>query len=105
MSECRYGQKHHRDKRGQTAYKKMCIRDRELHKIGGRWYIYVAADDGDNYHHRMYVLGCTGENPTDKYEMLGKITDKTDKWAIDGTVLRYNGCLLYTSARTRRSTL
>ena len=22
----------------------------ELHKIGGRWYIYVAADDGDNYH-------------------------------------------------------
>ena len=63
----------------------------ELHKIGGRWYIYVAADDGDNYHHRMYVLGCTGENPTDKYEMLGKITDKTDKWAIDGTVLQYNG--------------
>lgn len=63
----------------------------ELHKIGGRWYIYVAADDGDNYRHRMYVLGCTGENPTDKYEMLGKITDKTDKWAIDGTVLQYNG--------------
>ena len=39
----------------------------------------------------MYVLGCTGENPTDKYEMLGKITDKTDKWAIDGTMLQYNG--------------
>ena len=33
----------------------------ELHKIGGRWYIYVAADDGDNFHHRMYVLACTGE--------------------------------------------
>ena len=63
----------------------------ELHKIGGRWYIYVAADDGDNYHHRMCVLGCTGENPTDEYEMLGKITDKTDKWAIDGTVLQHNG--------------
>lgn len=63
----------------------------ELHKINGRWYIYVAADDGDNYNHRMYVLGCLGDKATDKYEMLGKITDKTDKWAIDGTVLQYKG--------------
>lgn len=63
----------------------------ELHKINGRWYIYVAADDGDNYNHRMYVLGCLGDKPTDDYEMLGKIIDKTDKWAIDGTVLQYKG--------------
>lgn len=63
----------------------------ELHKIGGRWYIYVAADDGDNFNHRMYVLGCKGEKPTDEYEMLGKITDESDKWAIDGTVLQYKG--------------
>ncbi len=63
----------------------------ELHKIGGKWYIYVAADDGDNYNHRMYVLRCTGDNPLDDFEMLGKITDSTDKWAIDGTVLQYRG--------------
>lgn len=63
----------------------------ELHKIGGRWYIYVAADNGDNYNHRMYVLGCLGDEPTAEYEMLGKITDKTDKWAIDGSVLQYKG--------------
>ncbi|MBR5311984.1 MAG: glycoside hydrolase family 43 protein [Clostridia bacterium] len=63
----------------------------ELHKIDGKWYIYVAADDGDNYNHRMYVLECTGDEPTDKFEMKGKITDSTDKWAIDGTVLQYKG--------------
>lgn len=63
----------------------------ELHKINGKWYIYVAADDGNNYNHRMYVLECTGDDPTDKYVMKGKITDPTDKWAIDGTVLTYNG--------------
>ena len=63
----------------------------ELHRINGKWYIYVAADDGDNYNHRMYVLECTGDEPTDKFEMKGKITDATDKWAIDGTVLQYKG--------------
>ncbi|MGN1345669.1 MAG: family 43 glycosylhydrolase [Eubacteriales bacterium] len=63
----------------------------ELHKIDGRWYIYVAADDGRNENHRMYVLGCTGEKPTEPFEMLGQITDSTDKWAIDGTVLQYRG--------------
>lgn len=63
----------------------------ELHKINGKWYIYVAADDGDNYHHRMYALECTGNVPTDPYEMKGKITDSTDKWAIDGTVLQLDG--------------
>lgn len=64
----------------------------ELHKIDGKWYIYVAADDGDNYNHRMYVLECTSDtDPTADYKMLGKITDSTDKWAIDGTVLEYGG--------------
>lgn len=63
----------------------------ELHKIKGKWYIYVAADDGDNYNHRMYVLECTGDTPTDEFKMVGKLTDSTDKWAIDGTVLQYGG--------------
>ena len=63
----------------------------ELHKIDGKWYIYVAADDGDNFNHRMYVLECTGDKPTDKFNMVGKITDPTDKWAIDGTVARIDG--------------
>lgn len=61
----------------------------ELHKIGGKWYIYVAADDGNNHNHRMYVLESTGQSPTDPFVMKGKITDPTDKWAIDGTVFAY----------------
>ena len=67
----------------------------ELHKINGKWYIYVAADDGDNYNHRMYVLECMGDKPTDNFKMVGKITDSTDKWAIDGTVLQYNDELYF----------
>ncbi len=60
----------------------------ELHYINGEWYIYVAADDGNNHNHRMYVLKGTSQNPLDKFEMVGKITDPSDKWAIDGTVLQ-----------------
>ena len=28
----------------------------ELHLINGKWYIYYAADDGENANHRMWVL-------------------------------------------------
>ncbi len=59
----------------------------ELHYINGAWYIYVAADDGNNETHRMYVLKGTTQDPTDPFEMVGQITDPSDKWAIDGTVL------------------
>ena len=67
----------------------------ELHYLDGNWYIYVAADDGDNFNHRMYVLKGTTQNPLDPFEMVGKITDPTDKWAIDGTVMNYEGKLYY----------
>ncbi len=60
----------------------------ELHYINGEWYIYVAADDGNNETHRMYVLKGTSQDPTDPFEMVGQITDPSNKWAIDGTVLQ-----------------
>lgn len=63
----------------------------ELHIVDGICYIYVACDDGDNYHHRMYVLSNGCSDPLATYKMLGKITDPTDKWAIDGTLLNHNG--------------
>ncbi len=63
----------------------------ELHYLDGAWYIYVAADDGNNDNHRMYVLKGTTQDPTDPFEMVGKITDSTDKWAIDGTVVTIKG--------------
>ena len=59
----------------------------ELHYLNGEWYIYVAADNGQNENHRMYVLKGTSQDPTQPFEMIGKITDSTNKWAIDGTVM------------------
>jgi len=58
----------------------------ELHRLGSRWYIYFAADDGENANHRMYVLESEGDDPQGKYCLKGKITARTDRWAIDGTV-------------------
>lgn len=65
----------------------------ELHRIDGRWIIYVAADDGDNFHHRMYALGALTDDPCGPFEMLGKVAvaGPYDKWAIDGTVLTFRG--------------
>ena len=67
----------------------------ELHYINYDWYIYVAADDGKNENHRMYVLKGTTQNPLDKFEFVGQIKDDTDKWAIDGTVMQYKGMLYF----------
>ena len=63
----------------------------ELHIIDNKCYIYVACSDGDNHNHRMYVLENNSNDPIDDYTMHGKIMDKSDKWAIDGTVMRYKG--------------
>ena len=67
----------------------------ELHKLGGRWYIYVAADDGRNENHRMYVLQARTDDPTGPFDLAGKIADATDKWAIDATVLEHNNRLYF----------
>ena len=63
----------------------------ELHYLDGSWYIYVAADGGRNEDHRMYVLKGTTQDPTDPFELVGKISAPTDRWAIDGTVLQWKG--------------
>jgi len=67
----------------------------ELHYLNGEWYIYFAADDGKNENHRMYVLKGTTQNPLDEFEFMGQITDESDKWAIDGTVMQYNDKLYF----------
>ena len=63
----------------------------ELHYIDGDWYIYFAASDGMNENHRMYVLKGTSQDPTQPFELVGKISDATDRWAIDGTPFTYKG--------------
>jgi GH43 family beta-xylosidase len=63
----------------------------ELHYLDNKWYIYVAADDGNNANHRMYVLEGNTQDPAGSYTFKGKIAAATDRWAIDGTVLETNG--------------
>ncbi|HEY2084108.1 MAG TPA: glycoside hydrolase family 43 protein [Verrucomicrobiae bacterium] len=67
----------------------------ELHFLQGKWYIYVAADDGANPHHRMYVLEGGSVDPQAPFTFKGKIAAPDDCWAIDGTVLEMPGGKLY----------
>jgi len=60
----------------------------ELHFLSGKWYLYFAANDGVGEDHRMFVLENSNADPTTgTWTYKGKITDTTDQWAIDGTVL------------------
>ena len=62
----------------------------EFHVIDGKWYVYFAADDGDNRNHRMYVLENKSEDPfKGEWEFKGKISANPDRWAIDGNVFKY----------------
>lgn len=62
--------------------------------LEGKWYAYFAADGGHNKSHRLYVLENASPDPmTGEWTFKGKITDASDKWAIDGDVFRYKGQL------------
>lgn len=65
----------------------------DLAHIGSKWYVYFAADDGDNDHHRLYVI--EADEPEGPYRFKGKLTTPDDKWAIDGTVLQMPDASLY----------
>lgn len=67
----------------------------ELQYIQGKWYIYFAADDGQNENHRMYALEAVSDDPLGEYEFRGKIDDGSDKWAIDGLVLEHDDQLYF----------
>lgn len=68
----------------------------ELHFLRGKWYVYVAADDESNVRHRMYVLENPDADPfSDNWTFKGKISDASDRWAIDGTVLEVQGELYF----------
>lgn len=62
----------------------------EVHFINGKWYCYFAADDGNNNHHRLYVLENGHADPMEgDWKIKGQIADKTNKWAIDADVFAY----------------
>lgn len=66
----------------------------EIHFLRGRWYVYFAADAGTNQTHRIYVLENGNADPFEgEWTMKGKITDASDKWAIDASVFADQGVL------------
>jgi len=67
----------------------------ELQKIRGSWYIYFAADNGDNANHRMYVIKALTSDPFGAWSEPVKVSDSTDKWAIDATVMETAAGQLY----------
>ncbi|HEV2319297.1 MAG TPA: glycoside hydrolase family 43 protein [Verrucomicrobiae bacterium] len=67
----------------------------ELHYLHGKWYIYVAADNGDNAAHRMYVLEGTSQDPQQPFVFKARIAAPSNRWAIDGTVLEMPDGKLY----------
>ena len=59
----------------------------EIHYINRKWYVYFAADNGNNNNHRMYVLENAAADPLQgSWTFKGKVSDPSDKWAIDGSV-------------------
>ena len=68
----------------------------ELHRLDGRWYLYFAASAGDMTPAAHVRAAIRGDDPFGSYAFpqetdAGKISDASDKWAIDGTVLEYEG--------------
>ncbi|WP_308637649.1 family 43 glycosylhydrolase [Paenibacillus silvisoli] len=67
----------------------------EIQRIDGKWYIYFAADNGQNENHRMYVLQADSDDPMGAYTFKGQVTDETNKWAIDGLAMEHEGKLYF----------
>ncbi|KAL4862298.1 hypothetical protein BDV12DRAFT_46355 [Aspergillus spectabilis] len=58
----------------------------EVHYLGGRWYVYFTAGNGDNLDgQRLHVLA-GGVTPWDDYTYAGQLTTE---WSIDASILRF----------------
>lgn len=72
----------------------------ELHFLQNKWYIYYAADSGDNKDHRSGVLESVTADAQGQYIDRGQLytgdeyaTKTNNRWAIDATPLEMNGKL------------
>jgi GH43 family beta-xylosidase len=64
----------------------------ELHRWLDKWYLYFAADAGDNASHRIYVVENDNDDPIKgTWTFKGKVGDSSDKWAIDPTMFEHKG--------------
>lgn len=66
----------------------------EIHFFQNKWYVYFAADSGNNNNHRLYVLENASADPLQgEWTMKGKLTTPDDKWSIDASAMEYKGKL------------
>ncbi len=65
----------------------------ELHFLNGKWYLYYTAGSGADSTQRTWVLENSNASPlTGTWVDKGRIfATNADFWAIDGTILEYNG--------------
>ena len=66
----------------------------ELHRIGGRWYLYFAAGDADDvFRIRMYVLESALADPADPagWHLRGQIATEWDSFSLDATTFAHRG--------------
>lgn len=70
----------------------------ELFGFDDRWYIYLAASDGDDLNHLTYVLESVSDDPLGEYTLHGPLQTgdsaadgATPIWAIDMTILTLDG--------------
>ena len=66
----------------------------ELHKVGGEWVVYFAANDGAplvSGTHLTYTLRAVDNDPRRGFSFVGELALPDDAWAIDATALRVNG--------------
>lgn len=78
----------------------------QIISIGGVWYIYFTADDGNTDNHQLYVLENPSKDPlSGKFRMRGRIsTDPENNWAVHAHVFRYDGAwyMIWSGWETRR---
>lgn len=68
----------------------------EIHFLRGKWYIYFAADAGKNESHRIWVIENSSPDPFEgEWTFKSKVSDATDKWAIDPSVFEDAGKLYF----------
>jgi GH43 family beta-xylosidase len=66
----------------------------EIHFLEGKWYVYFAADAGTNRSHRIWVIENPSRDPfAGHWTLKGKVSDATDRWAIDPSVFEDRGRL------------
>lgn len=67
----------------------------ELHRLDGRWYVYLTGSDGRNEQHRTFVLAADTEDPFGSYTLHGPLATGDaggpPRWSIDATVLEHRG--------------